>query len=259
MLLGVIVAPTDPVAVISSAAHIPHALLAIVEGESIASDGLAIVLFASALAFAAGTGAPSFGAATVHVIIAVGGGIAIGALAAMLACWRSAARDPAIESPPPACAGVRLVPERRCALVQACSPPPPPMVLRAFHRTTFASDIDAVWAALAFIANAFVFLLTGLSLQLGRILHEPLLVGITVAATLASRAILAVAVIRPPAWSLAVLLAGMRGGLSLALALAIPEGVPHRDEIVDAVFGVVFVTLVIQGLALEPVVRRLKL
>ena len=80
-----------------------------------------------------------------------------------------------------------------------------------------------------------------------------------IAAAILSRAALATAVIGNRAWRVAVLLAGMRGGLSLALALAIPESVTNRAPIIDAVFGVVLFTLVVQGLALEPVVRRLRL
>lgn len=264
VLLGVIVAPTDPVAVIAlfRRLHVPAALLAIVEGESIANDGVALVLFAGALAFAGGAGMPSFGGAALHVAVAVGGGVALGALAALLAVLGiGRTRDPAIEvTATIVLAFVSYLAADALAFSGVFATASAAIALRALRRPApFASDIDAFWSALAFIANAFVFLLTGLSLQLGRIANEPLLVGVTVAATLASRALLAAAVIRPPAWSLAVLLAGMRGGLSLALALALPENVPHRPEIIDAVFGVVLVTLVLQGLALEPVVRRLNL
>jgi CPA1 family monovalent cation:H+ antiporter len=49
----------------------------------------------------------------------------------------------------------------------------------------------------------------------------------------------------------------MRGALPLAPALALPADLSQRAEIIDAVFATVFVTLVLQGLPLEPVVRRL--
>ena len=78
-----------------------------------------------------------------------------------------------------------------------------------------------------------------------------------IVAVLASRVLLASIVIRSQTWRLAVVFAGMRGGLSLALALALPDHLPDREEIIDAVFAVVLFTLIIQGIALEPLLQRL--
>ena len=58
-------------------------------------------------------------------------------------------------------------------------------------------------------------------------------------------------------WRGAIALAGVRGGLSLALALGLPADFPGRASILDAVFAVVFLTVVVQGWILEPVLRRL--
>jgi NhaP-type Na+/H+ or K+/H+ antiporter len=55
------------------------------------------------------------------------------------------------------------------------------------------------------------------------------------------------------------MLAGMRGALSLALALVLPDSIPFRAAIIDAVFGVVAVTLVVQGVAIGPALRGLHL
>jgi CPA1 family monovalent cation:H+ antiporter len=51
----------------------------------------------------------------------------------------------------------------------------------------------------------------------------------------------------------------LRGGLSLALALGLPASFPSRGPILDAVFAVVFLTVVVQGWTLEPVLRRIRL
>ena len=48
-----------------------------------------------------------------------------------------------------------------------------------------------------------------------------------------------------------------RGALSLALAVTLPTNVPFRPQIVDAVFAVVLFTLIVQGIALEPLLERL--
>lgn len=267
LLLGVIVAPTDPVAVIAifRRLRVPSDLQMIVEGESIANDGVAIVLFASVLAFASGTAIPGTGVTAFHAVLAIVGGSAVGAVFAVgvtLVTGRTS--DPAIVvTASIVLAFLSYLAADAMGLSGVFATASAAIVLRgsgpsAGHRSRVA-EVDAFWSALAFVANAFVFLLTGLSLQLGRIGHEPVLVAVTVAAAVVSRAVLAGAVIRDRSWRIAVLLAGMRGGLSLALALAIPEAIPHRAEIIDAVFGVVFVTLVVQGLALQPVVKRLRL
>jgi CPA1 family monovalent cation:H+ antiporter len=94
-------------------------------------------------------------------------------------------------------------------------------------------------------------------LQIGRIASHPLLVVVAILAVVISRVLLAALIIRPMSWRVTVVLAGMRGGLSLALALALPQTLPYREPIVDAVFGVVLFTLIVQGVALEPVLQRL--
>ena len=247
---------------------VPEDLRMIVEGESIANDGVAIVLFGIALAVASGSANPGVGGAALHVLLAVAGGCAVGALAAAaLALDRRAHRGPrSPRSRPRSCSRFSPTSAPRRWASPACSRPRPRRIVdarrgRASYRGRRGrEDINAFWSAVAFVANAFVFLFTGLTLQLSRIGHEPLLVAVAVVATVLSRALLAAAV-DPPAragpwrccWR------AMRGGLSLALALSIAEQTsPSAAQIIDAVFGVVFFTLVVQGLALGPAVRRLR-
>ena len=100
-------------------------------------------------------------------------------------------------------------------------------------------------------------MITGFQLQLGRIWHEPTLVVVAIVVVIASRIVLASIVIRNAAWRWTVVFAGIRGGLSLALALALPNDMPYRTSIIDAVFAVVLFTLVVQGVSLEPLLARL--
>jgi monovalent cation:H+ antiporter, CPA1 family len=267
LLLGVIVAPTDPVAVIAifRRLHVPSDLHAIVEGESIANDGVAIVLFGIALAVVAGTGTPSLAEGVWRVALAVAGGCAIGAVAALLLhLVVGRTDDPSIAvTGTVVLAFLAYLGAVALGLSGVFATAAAAMVLRRLvgvgERDLLAVEVDGFWRATAFVANAFIFLLTGLSVSLERIAYEPLLVAVTIGAALLSRAVLALLVIRRRSWQVAVLLAGMRGGLSLALALSLPADVPQRGPIVDAVFGLVLFTLVIQGLALEPVVKRLRL
>jgi CPA1 family monovalent cation:H+ antiporter len=120
-----------------------------------------------------------------------------------------------------------------------------------------ARDVDRVWGALAFMANAVVFLATGLVIVPRRIMHEPGLVVAAVVAVTLARAALALVATRERRGRITVFLAGMRGALPLALALSLPETLAYRAQIIDATFAVVLVTIVVQGAPLEHVLARL--
>ena len=50
---------------------------------------------------------------------------------------------------------------------------------------------------------------------------------------------------------------GLRGALALALALGLPDDIPHREQIITAAFGVVAFSIFVQGLTITPLLRRL--
>jgi CPA1 family monovalent cation:H+ antiporter len=265
IVLGAIVSATDPVAVIAifRRLHVPVDLLTIVEGESIANDGVAIVLYALALAFASGGAGASLPAATEHAVTAIAGGIVIGvACAFVVAFVMGRTRSGPLEISATvvlAFLAYLSADALQCSGVFATAAAG--IALRGFAHiapvTENADNVDTFWSAIAFIVNAMVFLATGLVMQVARLADHPLLVAIAILAAVLSRVALAGLIIRPATWRITVVLGGMRGGLSLALALALPQTLPFRDEIVDAVFGVVLFTVIVQGVALEPVLRRL--
>jgi CPA1 family monovalent cation:H+ antiporter len=264
-VLGSIVAATDPVAVIAIFRRlaVPVDLLTLVEGESIANDGVALVLYGIALSFAMDGAAESVARESAHAVVAIAGGTAIGIVwAFVIAFVISRTGTAAIEVTATVvlaflaylsadalqCSGIFATASAAIALR---------MIQRATPIATAADDVTAFWSTIAFIANSFVFLMTGLQLQLGRIVHEPLLVIVAIVAVIAARALLAGAVIRQRTWRWTFVAAGMRGGLSLVLALALPQNLPARASIIDAVFAVVLFTIVVQGIALEPLLVRL--
>jgi len=264
-VLGAIVSATDPVAVIAifRRLHVPVDLMTLVEGESIANDGVAIVLYALAVAFASGGAGTSAAGEVLQAVLAVAGGCAIGIAAAfVVALVMGRTRSGPLEITATvvlaflAYLGADALHWSGVFATAAAG-----IALRAFARiapvTDNADEVDAFWSTIAFIVNAMVFLATGLVLQISGIASHPLLVAIAVAAVVLSRIVLAGLIIRPMSWRVTVVFAGIRGGLPLALALALPETLPGRTEIVDAVFGVVLFTLVLQGIALEPVLARL--
>jgi CPA1 family monovalent cation:H+ antiporter len=267
--LGAILSATDPVAVIAlfRSLNVPPDLLAIVEGESIANDGVAAVLVASALAFVGGgTGAAGL---IGRGLYAVGAGVAIGLVVAALGApvlrrFRAPAVGIAVTLAV-AYGGYILATIVGASGIFASAAAGVALPRLALDKSEVRA-IERFWDATALLANAAVFLLVGLSLRLERIFAEPLLLLAVIAAVIASRAVLAyvfVPLVRgrneARGWQHAVALAGVRGGLSLALALGLPRGFPNRPAILDAVFAVVFLTVVVQGWTLAPLLRRIDL
>jgi CPA1 family monovalent cation:H+ antiporter len=263
-LFGAIVAATDPVAVVAAfrRVRVPTDLRTLIEGESLFNDGVALILFGFALTIASGQPA-SVGSDVLWGVIETVGGAAIGVVAGLL------------------CAGVLRVTnaaeyEVTVTIVLAYlsyvgatelhasgifATIGGAIALRATLRRlpntiSNAVDVDRVWNALAFVANAAVFTATGLVIEPERILHEPGLVAGAIVAVIAARIALAVLATRSLRSRTTMFLAGMRGALPLALALSLPDTVPFRPQIIDATFAVVLVTIVVQGAPLELILAR---
>jgi Na+:H+ antiporter len=265
LLLGAIVAATDPVAVVAAFRRVtvPADLRTLVEGESLSNDGVALILFAFAVAVAGGA-ATSIAGDVVVGVLEVLGGVAIGVVAGLLCAGVLRATDATeyevtvtivlayvayLAATALHCSGIFATAAGAIALRAAVSRMPGAL--------SDADDVDRVWSALAFMANAVVFLATGLVIRPDRIVHEPLLVLAAVVAVTLARAALALVATRERAGRITIFLAGMRGALPLALALSLPDALPYRAQIIDATFAVVLVTIVVQGAPLEVVLARL--
>jgi len=265
LLFGAMVSATDPVAVVAvfRRVAVPSDVRTIVEAESLANDGVAVVLFRVALMLALGGGLDVLGSIG-RGALAVAGGTAIGVAAALVVSFvlratRSAEYEVTatialayaayLAADAASCSGIFATAASAIALRA--------MLHRRAGIMTHGDDVDAFWNAAAYVVNALVFLSTGLRIDLPRITHEPLLIVTALVVITASRVLLALSAARQRAARITVFLAGMRGALPLALALSLPDRVANRAEILDAVFATVIVTLVVQGIPLEFVVKRL--
>ncbi|HEX3467312.1 MAG TPA: cation:proton antiporter [Candidatus Elarobacter sp.] len=265
LLFGAIVAATDPVAVVAAFRRVtvPLDLRTLIEGESLFNDGVALVLFGFALAVAQGDPTSIAGDLFGGVVETVGG-VAIGAVAGLLCAGVLRVIDAAeyevtvtivlaylsyLGATELHLSGIFATIAGAIALRA--------MLRRAPHTISNADDVDRVWNALAFVANAAVFTATGLIIEPARILHEPGLVVGAVVAVMLARVALAVLSTWSPRNRVTTFLAGMRGALPLALALSLPDTVTFRPQIIDATFAVVLVTIVAQGAPLEVILARL--
>jgi CPA1 family monovalent cation:H+ antiporter len=271
LLLGAILAATDPVAVIPimKRLNVPHELATIIEGESLLNDGFAIVLYTSLIAVV-GSGKPLSGFEFVgKTFLVAGGGLLIGCVTAgVIAFVLRATKDmllyfvASVVTVYVSYLGAEMVHMSGIFAVVASG-----IVLRLRTRFPAGSDADEIgtlWAAVAFFATTLVFILMGIRINFDRVLHEPVLMLATAGFVTLGRLFLSYVAFpltkrgAPPAWRHVVALSGMRGALSIALALNLPDAVTFRPQIIDATFGVVLITLVAQGLSLGPVLGKLR-
>ncbi len=276
-LFGVLISATDPVAVVAIFRQlgVPRRLLTMVEGESLLNDGVAIVLFAVLLEAATG-GSISVAAGLVDVVAVFAGGAAVGAVLGLAA----AAVLPWLE-PLPAVAlslavayGSFVLADEVLSFSGVMATAVAGMVLSGLAPSRASAGVreawDQTWEALDYIANALLFLLIGLALELDVLLQEMGPVLLAVVAVLVARAL----AVLPVVWLLervarvarvgrrneAVMVwGGLRGGVALALALALPEELAERDLLVTLTGGVVLATLLLNATTIGWLVHRLHL
>lgn len=291
-LLGAIVAPPDVVAPLAIARKLalPRRILVVLEGEGLANDATALILYRFAVA-ALSTGVFSLPKAIGEFSAIVAGetlfGIAVGWLSLRARYW---ARDPQIEitlsllTPyvaywlPEHLGGSGVIATVACGLYMSWNGP---LLISA------ATRLQGIffWDLVIYLIEGLLFLLTGFQM---RLLYErskafPLddilttIAVVTLMIVIARFAWTFPAIYLPriikrvrlrdpsPPWQWAFVLsfAGVRGAVSLAAALALPLALsdrspfPDRDLILFVAFGVIFITLVGFGLGLPPVVRWL--
>jgi len=294
-LLGAIVAPPDVVAPLAIARRLamPRRLLIVLEGEGLANDATALILYRFAVA-AAATGSFSLPtAAGTFALIVVGEilyGVAVGWLSLRLRQW---AREPRVEitlslmTPylafwvPEHLGGSGVLATVACGLYVSWNGP---LLISS------ATRLQGIffWDLLVYLVEGLVFLLTGL--QVHTLIDEAQALPVRELAMAIALITLIVIVARfvwvfpatyiprwlspslsrrdpPPPWQGPFLISftGVRGVVSLAVALAIPYTIlngqpfPHRDLILFITFGVIIITLIGQGLMLPSVVRWLGL
>jgi monovalent cation:H+ antiporter, CPA1 family len=126
--------------------------------------------------------------------------------------------------------------------------------------------VETFWEYLAFALNSMVFLLIGFEVNLPVTLAawKPVLAGF-IALTLARGVVVTVVSLAtrrsqervPARWAAVLTWGGLRGGLSMVLALSLGRGFPHRDILISMTFGVVVLSILIQGFTMAPLLRLL--
>ncbi len=278
ILFGTFIAATDPVSVIAmfKELKVEGRLRLIVEAESLFNDGVAAVLFSVALMYATGT-TLTFGTAGTSLLREVGGGILSGGLVAGAVLFLAGRTDEHLVEltfTTVAAFGAFLLAEHfHCSGVLAVLVAG--LAIGNLGHIGSISDagheaVGAFWEFAAFIANSLVFLLIGVREHalLWLLLRHIDLIGIAIFASLVGRAISVYGVValfsrskhKIEIRSQHVLVwGGLKGALSLALALGLPDDLPYREQIVAVTFGVVAFSVVVQGMTMPFLMRKLGL
>src|SRR5271166_4050663 len=273
LTLGAILAPTDPIAVggLLREAGLPPGPMALVNGESLFNDGIEVVVFTTILEWAEGH-ATTIGAVGLDLLTEAGGGLVLGLVAGWIAiramrlitdvaleltvtlalatCTYSLAATVHVSGPLAVVVAGLFISDRfaRPAMIEASR-----------------QQIIAFWDLADELLNAMLFLLLGfalLSVELSvRLLIAAAggivlaivtrLISVSVPATLVHLRTL------PKLNSIAVLTwGGLRGGISVALVLSLDPS-PYRSALLAVCYAVVVFTILVQGLTMPALVRKL--
>jgi len=275
-LFGVLIAATDPVSVIAAFREmgaLPRVSM-VVESESLLNDGVAAVGFAILSAIAAGA-SPGAGNLIPAFLWTLGGGLVIGlAVSATILQIVGRTDDPLVEITLTTIAayGSFLIAEHFHAsgIISALTSG---LLIGSFG-TRFLSRagrdrVNWAWEYFAFLANSFVFILIGVNVA-----NQPLHRLGSAAATIAILLVLAGRGLSvyplaglfhwsrwrlKPSFQHTLFWGGLRGALALALALAVPVTVAERDAIILTAFVVVAFSILVQGLTMPWLIKRLEL
>jgi CPA1 family monovalent cation:H+ antiporter len=273
-LFGGVIAATDPVAVTALFRELgaPRRLHVLVESESLLNDGTSIVFLTLMLAFFAGEATSAGSLAMDFARIAIGGAVLGAGIGWGLSRVRTQVDDAAIEITLTTIAayGAFIVAEQlHCSGVIATVAAGVACGNTGRHHPMTANtreSVNSFWEWLAFALNSGVFLLLGAQLSLSLLLANWFLILLAAVATLSARAIvvgLAGSLISrtkerlPASWLVIMTWGGLRGALSLVLALALPDTSEGRDLIIVMTAGTVALSLVGQAATMPALLRFL--
>ncbi|HVZ31778.1 MAG TPA: sodium:proton antiporter, partial [Polyangiaceae bacterium] len=274
LLLGAILAITDTVSVLLAfrAVRVPKRLAAIMEGESLFNDGTALVLVATTAAIATGAHTNAVETSKALLVAIVGGllvGAAFGALGSAILRATPDHLTAALVSIVVVFGASLLAEEIHTSAVIAVVVVG--LVLGRTARHALPSShilaLHGFWETIGFGLNVLVFLLVGMQIDAASLLAEAPAIMLALGAMHVGRALAvygSFAGLRllarehvPMTWQHVMVVGNIKGALSMAAVLALPQSVPSRSRLVAIVFGVTFVTLILQALPFARLLRWL--
>ncbi|MBI1891432.1 MAG: sodium:proton antiporter [Burkholderiales bacterium] len=273
LIFGALISPTDPIAVmgILKSAGAPKDVELVIAGESLFNDGVGVVLFSLLMILVAKGEAPTFSHGAALLLREAGGGIllglAIGYVSYLMLKSINSYQEEVLITLAVVVGGYALASHLHVsgplAMVVVG------LIIGNHGRAHAMSDttrmhVDMFWELIDEILNAVLFVLIGLEVIViafspGLAVSGLIAIAITLIARLATVGVpirFLGNVFRLPRGSWKILTwGGLRGGISVALALSLPAG-PHRDIVLALTYMVVVFSILGQGLTIEKLVKK---
>lgn len=279
LLFGAMLAPTDPISVLATLknAKAPKRLRTLIEGESLFNDGTGVVLFlillSAVFTLEGATQELSIVDGVMQFVQVAGLGVVFGLGFGLIAFWiLQRLNDHVLENAITIVLawGSFIVAEQSGAS-GVISVVVAGLIIGNYGTKLAMSDqtvqtINTFWESIDFLINSIVFLLIGFELQdiggLQALLRGDVVLAVlaTFGAILVARAIMvyptAMIIGRhwPRGWKHVVFWSGLKGSIPLALVLGLPDG-ELKHTLVPIAFGVVLVSLLLQGLTIGPLIK----
>lgn len=278
LLVGASLSATDPVSVVALFRELGASkrLTVVMEGESLFNDGVAVVAFLLLVGIPLGAEDFSLSATIIKFVTFVGIGLGIGSVIGFGISYLTQRFDlPLVEQSLTLVSayGTYLITEELggSGVIGVVTVG---MILGNFGSRIGMNPrtrllVSEFWEFLAFFVNSIVFLLIGDQINLASLIDNLDLIFWAIASVLITRAIAIYGLgnisnilsktkinLREQTilwWG------GLRGSVSIAVALSVPVILASRQEIIDTVFGVVLFTLLVQGLSIQWLLKKLDL
>ena len=282
LLLGAILSATDPVAVIALFKKLgaPQRLTILIEGESLFNDATSIVLsrlLVTIIVATTGFSTDTVFHGTIEFAGVFIGGLVVGIALGLLIGYvlGKVREDTYIETTLTTILAYAsfLIAEEFFHVSGVMATVAAGLTLGSWGRMKISPDVrhyvDHFWEYMAFVATALIFLMVGLRVDLAALLQTSDILAWVLLAMLISRAFVVYGLIpmvnRLPhsisadrRYQTVMYWGGLRGAIALAIVLSLPE-FPHSDTLVAVVMGAVLFTLLVQGLTIEILVKKLGL
>lgn len=275
LLFGALISPTDPIAVLGILKQVgaPKKLEMNIVGESLFNDGVGVVVFLTVFQFAQGTAAVSFGDVAEIFLVEVGGGIALGVIIGWIAFKMMKSIDnyevEVIVTLAAVMGGTILAQylhvSAPLAMVSAGLLIGNDRVRETSMSATTELYIDKFWELVDVLLNSVLFVLIGMEILVLTFNTHYMLAGLlTIPALLLARYISLMLPVRLyakkldfiPGTNLIMTWGGLRGGISIALALSLTQDM-SRDLFLVITYIIVVFSIIVQGLSVGKLIKKI--